>query len=262
MKRAVLNHPKLFALMAESGMTRRNAIGLLVLLWDFTGQYAPNGAVGRFTDQAIADAVEWKDQASALIACLVRSGWIDETDDQSARLVVHDWGAGCDQWVKKRLAIMGEPFYTGEVRTVRPGRPTESDIQNGDPEKHSLSLPLSSPNPNPNLDPNPTPRSTRFVYSDSFEQFWKPYPTKAAKLAAFKAWQKMTSEDQDAATASSAEYAGCPLVKIKGVVCHASTWLNGRRWEDEREAWQDNGKPGKVSDAAFERYMKPEGSEQ
>lgn len=143
MKRAVLNHPKLFALMAEADITRPTAIGILVLLWDFTGQYAPTGAVGRFTDQVIADAVGWEGEASDLVAHLVRTGWVDESGVRSVRLIVHDWERGCERWVKRRLETAGESFCKDGVRSVHPIRTPETDGGSVDPiGTASPSLPI------------------------------------------------------------------------------------------------------------------------
>ena len=71
----------------------------------------------------------------------------------------------------------------------------------------------------------------------SFDQFWSAYPKKVAKAAAQKAWTKLSPDDGLVNRIMDS------LRKLKGsdewkrddgrYIPHASTWLNGRRWEDE-----------------------------
>ena len=76
-----------------------------------------------------------------------------------------------------------------------------------------------------------------------FDRFWIAYPRKQAKIAARKAWEKtrrvrpplealLAALERDK---TSEQWRG-------GVVPHAATWLNGRRWDDEQEkpAWESS----------------------
>ena len=71
--------------------------------------------------------------------------------------------------------------------------------------------------------------------TEMFEEFWALYPRKIAKAAARKAWSKMTSEQQ--LMAAKAISTHCEYWKVKETelefVPHASSWLNGERYEDE-----------------------------
>lgn len=149
MKRATLAHPKLAKLCEVSGMSRREAIGLLTLLWDFTGQYATNGAIGRYTNQVIAQACDWPiDRADELAIHLIRTKWMDEHPDPSIRLVIHDWQDHCEQWVKKRLAAEGGVFIDSK-------QISKPDIQNGYP---FMPAPPSQAKPS-QAKPSPAPRA-------------------------------------------------------------------------------------------------------
>lgn len=102
MKRGTIKHPKVDRLMAELGVNRREAIGLLHMLWDWAGDYAVQGDIGRWDDAAIANAVEWPaSDALNLVAKLTVSGWLDRC--LIHRLVIHDWQDHCESWVHKRL---------------------------------------------------------------------------------------------------------------------------------------------------------------
>ncbi|WP_195278932.1 helix-turn-helix domain-containing protein [Clostridium sp. J1101437_171009_A5] len=73
---------------------------------------------------------------------------------------------------------------------------------------------------------------------ERFAKFWEFYPRGENKQAAIRAWDKLRAEDSLIDTMAAA------LVRQKkradwqqGVgIPYASTWLNGRRWEDEERA--------------------------
>ncbi|WP_430304110.1 hypothetical protein [Pseudomonas mosselii] len=70
-----------------------------------------------------------------------------------------------------------------------------------------------------------------------FERFWKLYPRKVSKADAKKAWAKLkvTADLFDLMAASLAAWTvSTDWTKDGGqFIPHASTWLNGKRWEDE-----------------------------
>jgi hypothetical protein len=72
---------------------------------------------------------------------------------------------------------------------------------------------------------------------DGFAKFWASYPRKVGKAAAEKAWRRLKPTADLLAKILPA------LVTAKTTpgwtkdggqfIPHASTWLNGKRWEDE-----------------------------
>lgn len=70
-----------------------------------------------------------------------------------------------------------------------------------------------------------------------FEDFWKQYPRKVAKMHARRMWERLTAEQQFAALHALSIHvrywrsAGRSIDHIP----HAGTWLHGERWEDELE---------------------------
>ena len=72
---------------------------------------------------------------------------------------------------------------------------------------------------------------------DLFDRFWKLYPNKKNKANARKAWAKLKVTDHlfDQIAAGLARYCASPdWVKDGGqFIPHPTTWLNGKRWEDE-----------------------------
>lgn len=82
---------------------------------------------------------------------------------------------------------------------------------------------------------------------DRFEEFWTSYPRKTAKQAAVTAWAKLGDEDRQAAIEGVQRWIATPEVmrdaqRERGrFLPHPATWLNGRRWEDERSSTGDAG---------------------
>jgi len=108
MKSGTSTHPKLLALAAALGITRRDAVGLVELLWEHVARYAPAGDIGRFSDAQIALAVDWPvDDAKKLVSALLRcggrgrKGFIERS--RAHRLIVHDWPAHAPEFVRKRV---------------------------------------------------------------------------------------------------------------------------------------------------------------
>lgn len=94
----------------------------------------------------------------------------------------------------------------------------------------------------PGLDPGPTGDQTRARVGThpAFLQFWGLYPRKLAKAAALRAWIKIDPTPEliqvilEAITWQREMFLQRPHKNEPlDTVPHASTWLNGRRWEDE-----------------------------
>ena len=68
-----------------------------------------------------------------------------------------------------------------------------------------------------------------------FDTFWKHSPRKVAKRAALGAFNRLTKDEQAQAVEASEQHVA--YWNLKGTemefICHATTWLNQGRWEDE-----------------------------
>jgi hypothetical protein len=69
----------------------------------------------------------------------------------------------------------------------------------------------------------------------AFEKFWRAYPKRVAKGAAFKAFAKATEggTDPEALIAGAERYANERVGQEDRFTKHPATWLNGGCWEDE-----------------------------
>ena len=78
MKRGCPRHPKMAHLCKLLRIGLRDAVGLLELLWHFTAEFAPCGDIGKYDDERIAAAMDWRrGKPGRLIAALIESRWID-----------------------------------------------------------------------------------------------------------------------------------------------------------------------------------------
>lgn len=68
-----------------------------------------------------------------------------------------------------------------------------------------------------------------------FQEFWDLYPRKVAKRAAEKAWNRLSKQDQEEAMKALPLHIKYWQLKEteKEFICHAQTWINQGRWEDE-----------------------------
>lgn len=85
------------------------------------------------------------------------------------------------------------------------------------------------------LVPQADPIKVFYAAADDFDSFWKAYPRKTGKAAAKKAWAKLkpTVETMRLIFKALDWQCGSKQWAEDGIIPHASTWLNGRRWEDE-----------------------------
>lgn len=87
------------------------------------------------------------------------------------------------------------------------------------------------------------PKRNRAEYSELFERFWSAYPKKVAKGTASKAFEKLRPDEsllQDILTALDWQKCTEQWKQNGGkYIPHPASYLNGRRWEDERQEEAD-----------------------
>lgn len=127
MKRETYRHPKTYDLAARLQVDRPAALGRLELLWDYTGDVAPQGDIGKWPNAAIAAACDWSGNPDQFVEALVDAGWLDKVDEY--RLVVHDWPDHCQEWVRKKLKRSRLAFlvYYAERKTDAGETPAGED---------------------------------------------------------------------------------------------------------------------------------------
>ncbi len=121
MKRSAPHHQKMYDLAKRLGMPIYAAVGIMEMLWHFSGQNTPEGDIGRVSDVQIAGAIGWDRKPDVLIKALVASTFLDRHPDY--RLIVHNWPKHCEQTVRKTLLNRGShflPIYSSYSVAVQP----------------------------------------------------------------------------------------------------------------------------------------------
>ena len=79
------NCPQLFELAELLGVPLPEALGVLIDLWLWALDVAPDGDLNRFNSEDIARVLEWDGDAKNLIPALKKSGFLDENNVICAR---------------------------------------------------------------------------------------------------------------------------------------------------------------------------------
>ena len=83
------DHPKVYKLAKLLKVDDDNIpIGILMRLWWWALDYAPDGSLARYDADDLARAARWKGSSEDLLAALRGAGWIDDGPDG---LQIHDW---------------------------------------------------------------------------------------------------------------------------------------------------------------------------
>lgn len=119
MKTGTSNHPKTAMLANLLGIEKWGAVGVLNCLWEFACDYAPQGDIGKWTDEQIALGMGWARNSREFVQILLTSGWVDAHDDPEVRLVIHDWKDHAPKYIKDRLAKQGVRILVAKAREIR-----------------------------------------------------------------------------------------------------------------------------------------------
>jgi hypothetical protein len=137
MKRTAMQHTKLKRLVRALKVPQYAAVGILESLWHLTAREAPEGNIGKLSNEDIAAWMDWQGESDELISALVTAGWLDESE--ATRLEVHDWMEHADDTTKKALARQ-KAAVSGNVQTF-------PDKQGTSLDKEPLPEPLPEPVP-------------------------------------------------------------------------------------------------------------------
>lgn len=130
MKAGTTDNPKFRHLVRDFKKPLYVVVGILESIWAFTKKNAPQGDIGKWTDEEICDAIEWDGPIDQLIDVLVDRKWLDRCPVH--RLVVHAWEEHADNTVKRVLANKGLGFVKAHIEgeTDTPENRTENHTDN------------------------------------------------------------------------------------------------------------------------------------
>lgn len=117
----------------------------------------------------------------------------------------------------RSLAKIGSPASFGEASLDKNGEAVFNRIDNNKPKK--------------------SPHTPPADFDEEFAQFWKLYPKKRDRDKALKAWRKLNPDNElfcQIMIALNAQIRSAQWQRDGGqYIPYPSTWINGKRWEDE-----------------------------
>jgi hypothetical protein len=153
--RGTLTHWKTQMLAETLAIPETYALGILEALWHVTAEDAPQGNIGRLSNEAIMRQMRLAGHVSAnkVINALIASHHLDKHPEH--RLLVHDWHIHADYNTKRKLTRNHLDFLTtnGAVHPMA-SRDASSLTNGGIPE------PVPEPEPEPEIKAKTTSLST------------------------------------------------------------------------------------------------------
>ena len=194
----IWEHHKVAKLCQLLEIGKPQVVGHLHAIWHFTLRNAWRDAnLESWGDAEIERGALWDGERYALVKALREVGFLDG-------FIVHDW-------MERAGGLIRERIYN-EQRRKKPAK-----IKLNPSIRHTkISIPVSPSN-------------------DSFELFWAIYPRRINRLQARKAWEKIKDIPSIDVLRKAIESQRQALKwdEKPEYIPHASTWLNGRRWEDD-----------------------------
>lgn len=116
MKRGTIEHPKTKRLARLLNIRLAEAVGLLEAMFHFGARHAPQGNLGKWSDEEIAEGMYWEGAPADLLAALIKAGWLDA--DPVHRVIIHGWEEHAEESVRKLLQRRGLAFVSRHVETT------------------------------------------------------------------------------------------------------------------------------------------------
>jgi hypothetical protein len=222
---SLFHHPKLLRLRKELG--DEGAL-CLIQLWGFAATSRPGGKLAAMSTADIALAAGWSGDSQRFIDVLVELRWLDL---RRKSYCLHGWHEHQQYVIHSR----NRSRVASHAAKARWKAVTQKRLEHAGEigcSEHARSIAESNA-PSPAPAPAPNPKNT-VALAPGFDEFWAAYPEtkKVGKVAAEKAWRKLKPDAALIATiiADVKKRAWHPDPQF---IPHASTYLNGRRWEDE-----------------------------
>lgn len=216
------SHPKVVRILSATKSDKFRVIGGLHAVWSVFDAHSVDGILHGYTLELMDHIIGWEGFSAAMASV----GWLAQGEGET--LVMPEFTEHNGQSGKRRAEDQKRKRDSRKsVRILSANDRTESGLEKRREEK--------------NIKPPKSPKGD----CPRFDEFWLAYPRKTDKAKALKAWNKIKPDDSlvnlilnavrsqsrtDQWTRDDGQY-----------IPHPTTWLNGKRWEDET---QTTGKPG------------------
>jgi hypothetical protein len=214
---SVRDHRKVVALADALGVEEAHATGLLVNLWIWAVDNAPDGVLPE-SDRAVSRGAGWNMDPHAFVSGLVSAELVDTGDVGERR--IHDWDyytgnliehrkanvKRVQEWRSKNVTRNESVTKTNVTRTLQ----GESRVEKSREEKKRPSD----------------------VYMPDFSEFWNQWPKKGdARKPTNEKWNRMSKTEREAALAALPNWLPYFNSVQNRIIPNATTWLNQARWE-------------------------------
>ncbi len=212
-------HPKVFRMVSALQADRLRIIGGLHIAWSIFDTHCDDGVLVGYTTDAMDAVIGWPGFTQAMIDV----EWAALNDAGS--LVMPRFDEHNGKSAKRRANDNERKRNDRNSKDVRNVSASDADKKRTREEKRREEKD-QKPYGDDAVDP-----------AELFARFWALYPRKVSKDAARKAWDKLDLSAELFETmiqALGAQSLSVDWTKDNGqFIPHASTWLNGKRWEDE-----------------------------
>lgn len=237
------DHPKTKRAARKAGVTVPAMIGHLHLLWWWALDHAPDGDLGKFDADDLADAAMWEADPETFVKALRDCGPGDSDGFLEDGGKLHDW----DDYGGK----YGQRVAAGrKAAAARWDKQADADPM---PPHSDANADASGTQSAANTEKRREEKKNKTVAADAddrdetFEQFWQQYPRGPAdkpggdgpKKPAAQKWRRLSDDERAACLIAVKHYADSLKRPDAPNAAHAITWLNQERWEQ----WQEPGKP-------------------
>ena len=243
-----LDHPKTKKLQKRLGEA---AVLCLLRLWMWAAENRPTGKLTGMDSEDVELAAGWTGDDGVFFRALTDCRWMDVTDDG---LMLHGWEehqayaskseersasakkAAEARWAKREhMDSNADSCGTHAARIEAHAESNAPETRNQKPSiKYTPPLP-----PSQGETVRVSDQEKKEPYTQEFDVFWKRYPRKVGKDAAFRAWKTKKREGHlpampvllkaidDALRSEQWQRDGGQYIP------HPATWLNQGRWMDE-----------------------------
>ena len=226
------------------GVSENEIVGALVKFWSWANTQTPDGNAPGVTDS-------WLDRyvgVSGFARTLARVGWL-EVAEAGIAVPKFDRHNGASAKRRAQTTVRVQTYrkdagnHHANVKRECNAVSVTSALRNALPEeeieeeKEERQYP---PTPHGGNGAGKPKKAKAGAEPDGFAAFWAAYPRKEAKRKAVEVFARLSPDkltlDAILAAVERQKECGCLRPRVvdgRSVVPHASTWLNGRRWEDE-----------------------------
>ena len=231
---ATVDKPEIVRMADLLGVDQNAVIGACLRLWIWADQQTSTGCALSVTRKWIDRLMQLDDAADAMIDV----GWLTGVD---GKLTLTNYErhngkpaktrAQAAQRMKKARSQCDAPSVTNVAQEAQPEKRREED-------RREENIKTASEQHQASIKPASKPADIEAIY-------WA-YPKHVGKRAALKAITKALDHiDYEELLAAVTEYAAAVSGAEKQYIPHPATWINNRRWEDDRDEWKDEGRNGK-----------------